>query len=769
MKKRFKKVLSMLTVIAMLASCFAMAIAEEPTDATVDAAQESAAIVEEIPAQETATAEEAAASAEEATAPSQDAEVPSEEAAAPAENAEAAAPAEEAAAPVEGKVNPVPSYNNEETLAENQAADEQPADEQPADEQPADEQPTDEQPADDQPADEQPTDEQPADEQTADEQPADEQPADEQPADEQPADEQPADEQPADEQPADEVEEEYADDEEDDEDDSSDEDELIELDGWGILDPELVPEHVPDTNEIKFEGYQELKLNEKVSGTVDAENTGKILVQWGANKTFVLGLRASSNNVDIRINNKAVKFVPAAENNSLEFVANYELNVRAGKSYEIILTSNAPVNYTLTAVEGIQNETIDEINEEPIENITEEVTEEAAEETTEEVTEEAAEETTEEVTEEATEETTEEVTEEAAEETTEEVTEETAEETTEEVTEEAAEETTEETTEEVAEETTEETAEEAIEETTEEETEEATEETKETEAIVENTAEENAEEVAAAEEENVEEATTEEKIEGNDSEEEGIEVTKEEINKNPETTEEAVETVPPMVGWIKVDADEYVVGETATLTAESNVDLDNQVIWQTKTEESEWENVGYGNTLTVELTEDNANNSYSFRMADGSISDEIKLVVNEKKAETEDDESAEEKTDTDEMTFEENTDDYEGQTETEQNIEGIDNSNEDTVKYETVKVDLPVISTLDNRDVFYGEICELNANIDGLEDMDISFQWYYSLNGEEWIAVENYDDSHFSFVMDASNWYYRWKVIATISFEAFAE
>ena len=649
------------------------------------------------------------------------------------------------------------------------------------------------------------------------------------------------------------MEEEYADDEEDDEDDSSDEDELIELDGWGILDPELVPEHVPDTNEIKFEGYQELKLNEKVSGTVDAENTGKILVQWGANKTFVLGLRASSNNVDIRINNKAVKFVPAAENNSLEFVANYELNVRAGKSYEIILTSNAPVNYTLTAVEGIQNETIDEINEEPIENITEEVTEEAAEETTEEVTEEAAEETTEEVTEEATEETTEEVTEEAAEETieemteeaaeetteevteeateetteevteeaaeetteevteeaaeetaeevteeaaeetteevtekaaeetTEEVTEETAEETTEEVTEEAAEETTEETTEEVAEETTEEvteevaeetteeTAEEAIEETTEEETEEATEETKETEAIVENTAEENAEEVAAAEEENVEEATTEEKIEGNDSEEEGIEVTKEEINKNPETTEEAVETVPPMVGWIKVDADEYVVGETATLTAESNVDLDNQVIWQTKTEESEWENVGYGNTLTVELTEDNANNSYSFRMADGSISDEIKLVVNEKKAETEDDESAEEKTDTDEMTFEENTDDYEGQTETEQNIEGIDNSNEDTVKYETVKVDLPVISTLDNRDVFYGEICELNANIDGLEDMDISFQWYYSLNGEEWIAVENYDDSHFSFVMDASNWYYRWKVIATISFEAFAE
>ena len=82
-----------------------------------------------------------------------------------------------------------------------------------------------------------------------------------------------------------------------------------------------------------------------------------------------------------------------------------------------------------------------------------------------------------------------------------------------------------------------------------------------------------------------------------------------------------------MVGWIVADAEAYTIGETATLTATSEADLNDYVTWQTKVQDGEWKTTGFGNILKVDLTEENANNFYRFRMEDGNFSDGIQLTV----------------------------------------------------------------------------------------------------------------------------------------------
>ena len=443
----------------------------------------------------------------------------------------------------------------------------------------------------------------------------------------------------------------------------------IDDDNWGYVDPEIISDHIPEiTTELKFPGMEELKLNEKVSGAIDAENDAQYFIKLGSNKTIVLDLVATSDKVNVTINKKAVKFVRDEE--SATYHATYTMNVAAGQEYIIILTADTSVKYKLLAevaqvAEEIEEATEEKVVEETAEEATEEkVVEETADETTEEAAEEEvkveetvettneaeAEATEEEVAEEETKEEETVETNEVATEATEEVAEE---ETKEEETVETNEVETEATEEEVAEEETkeEETVEtnevetEATEEVAEEETKEeetvetneveteateevAEEETKEEETVETNEVETEATEEVAEEEtkeEEIVEEPVEEKIEENTSEEEGIEDSDDESNTDVETTEE--ETVPAMVGWIVADAEAYTIGETATLTATSEADLNDYVTWQTKVQDGEWETTGFGNILKVDLTEENANNFYRFRMEDGNFSDEIQLTV----------------------------------------------------------------------------------------------------------------------------------------------
>ena len=85
------------------------------------------------------------------------------------------------------------------------------------------------------------------------------------------------------------------------------------------------------------------------------------------------------------------------------------------------------------------------------------------------------------------------------------------------------------------------------------------------------------------------------------------------------------EQVPPMRGWITVSTTEYRIGDIIVLNAESDVNLDNQVVWQNKVGDGDWKKTGYGNILFVELTEENARSSFRFKMVDGNFSDVIRL------------------------------------------------------------------------------------------------------------------------------------------------
>lgn len=317
------------------------------------------------------------------------------------------------------------------------------------------------------------------------------------------------------------------------EEEDSEDGEIVELsDDWGYVDPEIIADYVPEvTVELKYPDIRELKINEKLSGTIDAENNAEMFIRCGGNKTIVLGLYASSENVAVEINGNAVNFTKAEPATATtDFYSTYELKVAAGCEYTIILSSSTPVSYKITADDAAKQ------------NVTE-VTEETEEKTETEESENSA----------------------------------------------------------AAEENTEEAA------TEENEPAEETEGTENAEAA------EDKEETGATPEENAEETSEEEGIEGSDTEE----------IIDAEITEEEV---PPMKGWITADKNTFEVGDTIILIAHSDTALENMVAWQTKVQDAEeWAGAGYGETLTVELTEENINNLYRFRMEDGNYSDIIDI------------------------------------------------------------------------------------------------------------------------------------------------
>ena len=118
------------------------------------------------------------------------------------------------------------------------------------------------------------------------------------------------------------------------------------------MDPEIIPDYVPDvTTEIKFPEAVELRLNQAVSGSVDAENSAEYIFVYGSSKTVVLSLDASSEDVNVAINKKTVRFTKD-ETVTSGFSGSCELNVTAGDEYDIVLTSSSPVNYTLIVKDG---------------------------------------------------------------------------------------------------------------------------------------------------------------------------------------------------------------------------------------------------------------------------------------------------------------------------------------------------------------------------------------------------------------------------------
>ena len=165
------------------------------------------------------------------------------------------------------------------------------------------------------------------------------------------------------------------------------------------------------------------------------------------------------------------------------------------------------------------------------------------------------------------------------------------------------------------------------------------------------------------EEEPAVENTKENKQEG--SETEGTGAANSENNKDEGTNENEI---PVLTGWISVNAESYEIGDTITLKAESETELGDMVLWQTKVRNDEgedaWQNLSYGATLDVELTEENINATYRFKMEYDNFSDE--LTLNAKAEEEIDTEETEETEETEQPEETEETEETETTEETEE-------------------------------------------------------------------------------------------------------
>ena len=337
MMKHFKKVLSILCAIALLATSMTLALAEE-TDAqpaAVPAAEEAAAPAEPAAAPEEAAPAQADPTVEEAPV----ANAPAAETA-PAENNEPAA-AEEPTV-IEAPANDTP--------AQAPAEQEEPKQEEPAQAPAEQEEPKQEEPAQAPAEQEEPKQEEPAQEEPAQEEPAQEEPAQEEPAQEEPAQEEPAQEEPA-QDPSEEGQPDVS---------SEEDDDLEEIDDWGYVDPEVIEANVPEiTDELKGLRSATLNVGSVLADTIDFGEELAVTLNASDASTVELKLYvAPGPAVNTKVEGKAVSFTPAHSDVPYLNLYTYELANASGRSFEIVLSSNDTVSFQLAAVEKLADEII---------------------------------------------------------------------------------------------------------------------------------------------------------------------------------------------------------------------------------------------------------------------------------------------------------------------------------------------------------------------------------------------------------------------------
>ena len=84
---------------------------------------------------------------------------------------------------------------------------------------------------------------------------------------------------------------------------------------------------------------------------------------------------------------------------------------------------------------------------------------------------------------------------------------------------------------------------------------------------------------------------------------------------------------------------------------------------------------------------------------------------------------------------------------------------------ETFDVELPVMSSLESGFTPFGETCSVTADMTGYEEYDrIEVRWFSSADeGETWNEIEGAEGTVYDYVMSTSNWYYRFRAVATIT------
>ncbi len=82
---------------------------------------------------------------------------------------------------------------------------------------------------------------------------------------------------------------------------------------------------------------------------------------------------------------------------------------------------------------------------------------------------------------------------------------------------------------------------------------------------------------------------------------------------------------------------------------------------------------------------------------------------------------------------------------------------------EPVELDVTItVENLSGGEIAFGSIVRLNANVSNApEGADLSYQWFYSLDGENWNAISGATAAHYDFTLNETNNCYYWQVAVT--------
>ena len=128
---------------------------------------------------------------------------------------------------------------------------------------------------------------------------------------------------------------------------------------------------------------------------------------------------------------------------------------------------------------------------------------------------------------------------------------------------------------------------------------------------------------------------TEELIEASDKVgQEATEETEEtEETEANEDAEEAEETATVKAWIIREENGEAYIGDTITLVAKADSELNSEVYWETRDEqwdEGVWQEIGTGKKLELTITAENADNAIRFTTGDGVVSEEYRINAGER-------------------------------------------------------------------------------------------------------------------------------------------
>ena len=137
----------------------------------------------------------------------------------------------------------------------------------------------------------------------------------------------------------------------------------------------MISENVPEiTDELKGIRNADLSVGETLADQLSFGEDLVIKLRAGDVQTVNLKLYTAGSSVNVKIDGKAVSFTPAGSDDPYYIMSTFELENAAGRTFEIVLSTNDAVSFKLTA-EAKQTEVQDlapETEEEPAEGNTNE-------------------------------------------------------------------------------------------------------------------------------------------------------------------------------------------------------------------------------------------------------------------------------------------------------------------------------------------------------------------------------------------------------------